>query len=227
MKILHISDTHSQHDTLNLDLTNIDLLVHTGDATNYRSQYRNEKEFFDFINWYAIQEIKNKIYIAGNHDSYIFHNERRARQEFKDRGIIYLNKEWVNINGYKIYGDPTSPNFGNWYFMVNRGKIYKHWNLIPRDVDILLTHTPPQGILDLSQDHKNNFEMCGCSNLRKQIDTLSQLKLHCFGHIHNNRLIKSNFGVYTQKTTKFSNGTCVIDGQFNKGCINQGNIIEI
>jgi Icc-related predicted phosphoesterase len=51
---------------------------------------------------------------------------------------------------------------------------------VPRDTEILLTHTPPYGVLDITRrgDH------AGCKTLSATLGELKQCKLHVFGHIH-------------------------------------------
>lgn len=225
MKIQHISDTHGYHHGINI-LDDVDVVVHTGDATNYRESYRNEVEFYDFINWYAQVLVQHKIYIAGNHDSYIFHNQRIARSEMEQRGIIYLDKEEVVINNIKFYGDPISPEFGDWKFMTDRNKMNNHWSCIPDDVNVLLTHTPPKGIMDLSEDRNGELHQCGCSALTKKLVHLQNLKLHCFGHIHDMSGI-INTGMKIINNVRFSNAAAVTDRKFNEGITYNGTIIEL
>ena len=55
--------------------------------------------------------------------------------------------------------------------------IYKR---VPRDTEILLTHTPPYGVLDFA----NMGVHAGCPTLSATLDELKQCKLHVFGHIH-------------------------------------------
>lgn len=228
MKIYHISDTHSYHNLLNINESEIDVIVHTGDGTNYRDPIRNEKEFFDFINWYAQVLVKNRIYIPGNHDSWVATFERQAKREFEDRGIIYLNKKEITIDGVKFYGDGISPTFGNWVFMADRSKMHKHWDLIPEDVNVLLTHTPPKGILDLSENRNGRIEMCGCSALFKKVRKLDNIKLHAFGHIHcliDDCEILTNDGWKDYNSIKFYHK--VLNYNTSKDCLEYDNINEI
>ena len=51
--------------------------------------------------------------------------------------------------------------------------------MIPENTDVLITHSPPYGILDANTAGRR----CGCKDLRDRIDGL-RLRLHCFGHIH-------------------------------------------
>lgn len=54
------------------------------------------------------------------------------------------------------------------------------WDNIPKDTEILLTHTPPFGNLDLTRRGKN----AGCKQLASRLEVLDQCRLHIFGHIH-------------------------------------------
>lgn len=227
MKILHISDTHGKHLGMELDLEGVDVLVHTGDESNYRQPVLNEAEFYDFVEWYGNLPIKDKIFVAGNHSSYVFHNKRQAEKVLFDAGIIYLNKEDVIIDGVKFYGDPMSPTFGDWCFMADRSKLNKHWGMIPDDTNVLLTHTPPKGKLDLSIDLNHELGMRGCSALNKRIKQLEHLKVHCYGHLHGGNDVQNN-GILLQDGIIFSNATAVIDGKFDLGAVyKKGNLIEI
>ncbi|RWX45341.1 hypothetical protein VT98_13313, partial [Candidatus Electrothrix communis] len=60
------------------------------------------------------------------------------------------------------------------------GKVLKKkWDMIPSGIDILVTHTPPSGILD-----RNGPVSHGCTDLAAAVATLKP-KYHIFGHIHN------------------------------------------
>lgn len=226
IKILHISDTHGMHDQMNLDYINsFDLVVHTGDATNYMDPNFNENEFYDFINWYRKIDIP-KIYIAGNHDSYIAANKKIVEKIMKDNAIIYLNKSGVNLFGYNIWGDPTTPTFGKWHFMADRSKTHKHWEMVPDDTHLLFTHGPAKGILDLSINKFNDITLCGDSSLGKRIKKLPNLKVHGFGHIHNSENIE-NIGLLHRDGIIYSNAAAVMDGNFNRGIIHHGNEITL
>lgn len=226
MKIEHITDTHGHHE--GLELKGADILCFTGDCTNQHDQFTNHYEFVKFYNW--LKDIRDAyslvIFIPGNHDSYVFHNERSVREMMKDDGIEFLHKESLMVQGLKFYGDSICPRFGNWHYMTDRSKTNKHWELIPNDVDVLLTHTPPKGILDLTERQDHTLEMCGDSALRKRIKVLPKLNLHMFGHIHDCRNVE-NHGILKRDGVIFSNATSVIDGQFDRGVVNHGNIIEL
>lgn len=230
MKILHISDTHGFHGTLpDSRFEGIDVIVHSGDCSNYRDPYRNQNEVVDFIEWYKNVPVKHKIYVAGNHDTSI---ERRmvTPGDFAAAGIIYLENQETTIDGIKFWGSPITPTFFDWAFMKARDKTHKVWQMIPDDTDVLIVHGPPKGVRDLSFDRDGNLEMCGCQSLMKRCWVLKDtLKLVCFGHIHNMNGIDTNQGVsqYSRTKTIFSNAACVYDGRFDLGLTSYGNILTI
>ena len=59
-------------------------------------------------------------------------------------------------------------------------EIQQHWTSIPHDIDILLTHGPPNGILDRSSNHAH----LGCRELLKSVSSIVRPKIHLFGHVH-------------------------------------------
>ena len=225
MKIWHISDTHTYHDLLKIP-DGIDMVIHSGDCSNPRDPYNNEPEVRDFIDWYKELPIKYKIYVAGNHDTSI---EKRlvVKQDFEDNDIIYLENESIVIEGIKIFGSPHTPQFGNWAFMKERTKLERFWRLaIDEDVDIIVTHGPPKGILDKSYDQRNNMEACGDKSLLNRILEV-QPTYSLFGHIHNTKdIVNAGIQKLSVCNTFFSNGSVVTDGRFGKLSSN-GNVFNI
>ena len=225
MKIWHISDTHGFHHMLEIP-SDIDMVIHSGDGSNFRDIYKNEVEFQDFIYWYSRVPIKYKIFIAGNHDSALEKNLFNVKKQMEDSDIIYLENSDVTIEGIKIWGSPHTPSFGDWSFMKDRAKLDKVWKHIPDDTDIGVTHGPPKGILDSSFDRNNNIERCGCNALKKRMLDI-QPTLVLFGHIHNCKdIINAGTLKLSAYDTVFSNGSVVTDGKFGTLSSN-GNIFEI
>ncbi|MCK5521112.1 MAG: metallophosphatase domain-containing protein, partial [Candidatus Marinimicrobia bacterium] len=140
----------------------------------------SRESVIDFLKWFASLDYQYKIFIAGNHDWFFEKNDRNEINKIIPSNVIYLENEGIEIEGIKIWGSPISPEFNNWAFNRRRGEeINKVWNLIPSDTDILITHGPPQGILDRT----NNWENVGCLDLLTKIMEI-QPKFHLFGHIH-------------------------------------------
>lgn len=225
LKIWHISDTHTFHGLLKVP-EGIDIVIFSGDCSNSRDPYNNEPEVRNFIYWYSTLDIKYKIFVAGNHDNSIERNLVKE-EDFIKSGIIYLENDFVTVEGFKIWGSPYTPTFGNWSFMKAREKINRVWEHIPEDTDILVVHGPPKGILDHSYNREGEYERCGCSALRKQVLNRIKPKLMCFGHIHNNEdIINQGTLILSGYNTIFSNGSVVEDGKDGRLSSN-GNIIEL
>jgi len=101
----------------------------------------------------------------------------------------YLENSGVEIDGVKFWGSPWQPEFFNWAFNLPRGRrLAEIWALIPDDTEVLITHTPPYGILD----RVDSGEHVGCEDLRRALQRVKP-KVHVFGHIHEDR------GVVEQK----------------------------
>jgi Icc-related predicted phosphoesterase len=223
--IWHFSDTHGFNKRLTIP-ENIDIAIFSGDCSNPKDLIQNEREVRDFIDWYSKVPIKNKIFVAGNHDVSIEKGWVK-RGDFIEKGIIYLENDFVIVEKMKIWGSPVTPNFGlGWAWNMDRAKIHRVWDEIPEDTDILVVHGPPKHILDYTYRRDGVIDACGCSALRKKVFNLNP-SLCLFGHIHDCKGI-SNSG--TMKIagldTLFSNGTCVMDGRFDLGIIHNGNVLE-
>jgi len=226
IKILHFGDTHGNHRKLEVP-EDIDIAIFSGDAGTYRDAYMNEPIVRDFIDWYYGLDIPHKIMIAGNHDSAIESN-LITKGDISRRNIIYLENEDVTIKGIKIWGSPYTPSFNNWSFNKARHKLHEIWDHIPKDTDILVTHGPPKGVLDLTENRDGSLEMCGCANLFRQVYQRVKPKYHLFGHIHNRYNAEyHNTGLLkiANCDTIFSNGSVCKDGQMSK-TFNNGNIFN-
>ena len=176
-KIICISDTHGKHEQLNYDLPEGDMIIHAGDISNVG----RIDEINQFTQWFSNLPYKYKIFIAGNHD-FGFERIRHSNEIGISipHGVIYLQDEMVEIEGIKIYGSPWQPEFYDWAFNLPRGeKIAEKWNMIPENLDILITHGPPHGILD---DTIQGMRV-GCEDLYKRVVEVKP-KYHIFGHIH-------------------------------------------
>ena len=226
MKIWAISDSHCFENDYKVP-SDIDVVIFCGDESNNRLSYINEHEFNNWFYWFANLNIKHKLYIPGNHSTYVYEHENYIKSLFLRNNIIWMHNEECIINGIKFYGCGMSPKYGNWVYMSDRGKINKYWNAIPDDTNVLMTHTPPKGIMDVTDEPKTNmYKLVGCSALRKRINNLTGLKLHCFGHIHDTREI-INTGLLYRGGVYYTNCSGVTDREFRRGITYDGSIIEI
>lgn len=174
MKIVALSDTHGKHKKVLLPEG--DLLIHAGDV----SVEGRKSQVIDFLKWFGRQPHRHKVFVAGNHDFYFEQNAWHDIKRMIPAGVHYLCDSGVTIEGLKIWGSPITPWFYDWAF--NRqpgGDIQKHWNLIPEQTDILVTHGPVFGVLDKIADGKS----VGCPGLLEKVRAISP-RLHISGHIH-------------------------------------------
>ena len=144
----------------------------------------SEQEALDFMNWFCDLPYLQKIFICGNHDECLY----GAKIDGLDNNVHYLCNSGVEIGSVEFYGVPM--------FMSDciSDRQTKHYANIPDDTDILITHTPPFGILDFDDNiHYGSEELLNCI-------TVVQPRLHLFGHIH------SQYGKTILNGTTFSNG---------------------
>ena len=197
-RIVCLSDTHNCNEQI--EVPEGDVLIHAGDATVRGT----DQEVIEFVHWFFLLPHKVKIFVAGNHDWLFQTDNRYTRVLLANSKIIYLQDSSTVIEGLRIYGSPWQPRFFDWAFNLNRGaELAEKWKLIPDDIDILITHGPPNGILDLVP-RKGWDENAGCEELRKRVDeiaTLGRLKLHVFGHIH------CGYGITEEHGVKFVNAS--------------------
>lgn len=224
LKIWHVSDTHSYENLLTIP-KDVDVIIHSGDSTNYKDRVKNYDEFLKFFEWFEKLEIPTKILIAGNHCATLYHNTFNIKQQLKDSGIIYLENDYCDIQGIKIFGTPITPTFNDWYFMKNRSKLNELWNKVDDNVDIFVSHGSCKGILDLSEDREGNLEFCGDKSLHRHITERIKPKLFLHGHIHSNRSIE-NTGIYYKDGIYFSNAAMTKDGSLGQKHCN-GNLFSI
>ncbi|GAA3923892.1 metallophosphatase domain-containing protein [Litoribacillus peritrichatus] len=171
MRFVVISDTHGMYPKVSVP--DGDVLIHCGDILA-----RGRLSEIDTLNgWLESLPHEHKIIIAGNHDRCFQKHQQETLEKLTS--AIYLQDSSVVINGLKFYGSPWTPEFYDWYFMLNRRERAEKWKLIEEDTDVLITHGPPFSILDqvLEGEH------VGCPELLKRVKEVSP-KYHLFGHIH-------------------------------------------
>lgn len=140
MKIVAFSDTHGHHRSVSIP--ECDLVIFAGDLMT--SGYKHF-EVKDFGQWFSDLPAKHKILIAGNHDRLFETDKNYCLSKFSSE-VTYLEDFYTVIDGLKIWGSPYTPFFYNWAFNRHRGEAIKHhWDLIPHDTDVLVTHGPPYG----------------------------------------------------------------------------------
>jgi Icc-related predicted phosphoesterase len=170
-----MADTHMFFEDLTVPPG--DLLVHAGDHARGGSLSQLEEA----AAWLGSLPHRHKVAIAGNHDWAFVRTPRQARALFERYGIHYLEDEELCLEGLRFWGTPWQPEYNEWAFNLPRGEaLARKWALIPRGLDVLISHGPPQGIGDGSS---MGPQRAGCADLRARVEAV-QPRLHLFGHIH-------------------------------------------
>ncbi|KAI4726187.1 Metallo-dependent phosphatase [Aureobasidium sp. EXF-10728] len=191
-RILVISDTHGANLTGSKPKP-VDLIIHCGDLT----QESKLDEYKQAISLLRSLDAPLKLVIAGNHDFTLntpvfaqklieanlqpphvdtavkqaygeFGEARELLKSQRNAGILFLDE---GIHEIEL------GNAGDWGYCYDPDEGHE-WNM-GNDIDIAITHGPPKGILD----YTNNKQRAGCSHLFGALAKTRPL-LHCFGHIH-------------------------------------------
>ncbi|KAF2628128.1 Metallo-dependent phosphatase, partial [Macroventuria anomochaeta] len=202
-RIVCISDTHNNTPKLPAG----DVLIHAGDLTNQGSYDELERS----VGWLEKADFEVKIVVAGNHEITLdeqFYEEKGSRWKWpawqSPRGcmkllresktvtylenkstMIYLRKPTGPQTYFKVFGSPSTPGPGNWAFEYQEQDAGKMWSAIPKDADIVVTHTPPKGHCDAA----TKDDRSGCPSLLQRLAVVRPL-LHVCGHIHEARGIE-------------------------------------
>lgn len=203
IKIDCISDLHGHYPKLEGG----DLLIVAGDLVKNDDPF----QYGHFAAWMDRQRYKKKILIAGNHDNYF---DRKGFESIKDVyesiNVDYLCDSDTEFTYYdprfpqedegflpsgkrtlKIWGSPWTKSFPGMnpkckaFTLDTEEQLAEKWALIPDDTDILITHSPPNGIMDQCPDYPSGkYKNCGSLSLLRKARSLPNLKLFVFGHIH-------------------------------------------
>lgn len=173
MRIVVTADTHGTHRELGAVAG--DLLIHCGDVENLFEPGTGVLD--DVDDWFAIHRVDHVLCIGGNHDRALEARSRSRERPFQN--ATYLQDTGFEWRGVKFHGAPWVPKLhGHAYFADDR-TLEQAWANIPGDVDVLITHTPPAGTLDVA----SSGQSFGCPHLAARLSEISPA-LHCFGHVH-------------------------------------------
>jgi len=133
-----------------------------------------------------------KLVVPGNHEFFL--ESDPSRRNLISNATVLIN-EGIEVMGLKIWGSPTTPLYGGAFGLsspLDRTKLYAK---ISDNVDILITHGPPYGILDQAPGTEHH---AGCQQL---LDAVLRVRprLHVFGHAH------GAYGIFDTPDTLFIN----------------------
>lgn len=198
-----ISDLHGHFP----ELEGGDLLIVAGDLTASDT----EPQYIKFTNWMCDQRYPKKIFISGNHD-----NKLVGKPLIRTPQCEYLCDSSTEFEGLKIWGSPWTSQFPGInprccaFTKPFMESLKDKWDLIPDDVDILITHCPPYGILD--QVAGEYGASVGDKDLREALDNRIKPRLHVFGHIHENggkQIVLKRPGIGSENNTICINASIV------------------
>ncbi|CAK9034019.1 unnamed protein product [Durusdinium trenchii] len=181
LRLVHISDTHGSF----YDVPEGDILIHSGDFSNYGLQHGLE-EVEAFVSYFKSLPHQYKVLVPGNHELYM---DRLPLEQLREMlgctpgsNRFLLVDEEVTIEGIKFYGSPWTQCSMAWAATTETSRA-ERWRHIPEDTDVLVTHMPPYKIFDLAWQPDGKFYHWGCQALLKRIGQVLPT-LHCFGHVH-------------------------------------------
>ncbi|KAI3324009.1 ser/Thr protein phosphatase family protein [Xylariaceae sp. AK1471] len=200
-RFLIISDTHS--DSFDVMSGNkADVVIHCGDLTDGSkiNEYRQTLQLLKDL------DAPLKLVIAGNHDFTLdtlafkeklantpepldpqlvqkeYGKYGEARQLFDEApNVTFLDEGTYSFNLdngalMTVYASPYTPSKGGNAFQYHPET--DHEFAIRKGIDVVMTHGPPHGIMDMAHSRR-----AGCPQLFKAI-ARARPRLHCFGHIH-------------------------------------------
>lgn len=186
-----------------------DVFIHCGD---YSRDFGSWNDTLRFAQWVGNLPYTHRLVCPGNHDYAVDEHRARAAQLFKKHGAHMIGVEKIVIEGAVFDGSPVMPVSGYtpaFGFEAEEVEREREYGRIGR-VDVLITHTPPLGILD--QTAKGNH--LGCGILRTKIFEAIRPKLHCFGHVHEAR------GTYEEAGVGFMNAASNTRGSYVRDSFN-------
>jgi predicted phosphohydrolase len=166
-----MADTHELHREVEVPAG--DVLIHAGDFTMFS---RSLAAICDFNDWLGELPHRHKIVCGGNHEFFL--EVDPTRRSLLSNAIVLLG-EGIDLEGLRIWASPVTPGHGAAFGIISPEKRASHWAKVPA-VDVLVTHGPPQGILDRSH---GQAEGIGDPELLAAVERIRPL-LHVFGHVH-------------------------------------------
>lgn len=185
MRIALMSDTHGILPPYQWFHTNkIDAVIHAGDIG---PDHRVSDWCYEiFSPW--LRRLNRPFYATfGNHDfSEQWPNEIGSLFPDNDSRIIVNGS--VEIDGKRVWFSPWTPKFFDWAWMKTEKELWKYYNSIPDDVDVMVSHGPPHMIGDQTSERwTGEKEHVGSRSLNKWLTSHASPSIVICGHIHHGR----------------------------------------
>lgn len=185
----------------------------------------------EFVPWTDKLRCKKVLFIAGNHEFYLEHimlgpiredGSRKCRTSSEvlkkllpgiNKGkhkLVYLRDSSFEFEGKRFYGTPWISDLENWAFYAPEETLNDHWKQIPKQLDVLLTHLPPNindcgTVLQKGYGYGNNY---GSDSLKEALMERNIKYAFC-GHVHS-----GNHSLYEYKPGCFIQNVSVKDEDY-------------
>lgn len=196
-----ISDLHG----FTPDLGGADILVIAGDLVDFSER----RSYEIFMEWVMSLDYGKILITAGNHDTLL--EKHPDLLDGHREKVRYLVDETIEFDGVSFHFSPWTLEFQGMNpickaFTCKTEKELAHkWRVIPFNVDVLVTHSPPFGICDKLARPVGScgrpgpwLENAGSPSLFVEV-MQKRPKYHIFGHIH------EGHGSFANENTLFLN----------------------
>jgi Icc-related predicted phosphoesterase len=194
LTLVALSDTHELH--RDLDVPDADILVHAGDFTLFSLFSGSSRSIADFDRWLGELPHRYKIVVPGNHE-YILEQSTSPNTVLHNARVLI--NEGIQIEGLRFWGSPVTPLGSGAFGVASATDRRNLYHQIPGGTDVLITHSPPFGILDSAPGSDLH---AGCPELLEAVRHVRP-KLHLFGHIH------PGYGSCTDNFTTYVNASLI------------------
>jgi Icc-related predicted phosphoesterase len=219
IKVCHLSDWHGEQ----CEVPWADAYFVTGDMLDNYPKYDRHYCRINKIPWMdrrreihkqaeVVRKLKFRrflgnpnapVYIVtGNHDFVHLSNAFGGGPVFEigDASEVFMLGD-LRIGGFR----GVEALGGDWNDEMTDEELHREVAKLPKDLDILLTHAPPHGILDkVDRGPRVGIKALASWLSRQGYIGGKRLRLHCFGHIHE-QFGSIAFGPEGKTPTIFSN----------------------
>ncbi len=193
MRFMLISDIHGSMKAVEragkeAERRDVDIILVAGDITHFGGKDEAKR---------ILSELPGmKVAVPGNCDP------PDIVDVFDSTDTLDVHGRFGTVEGIRFAGlGAANPMPFSTLFTYSEENILLLLEPVARDSDVLITHTPPMGILDSTMfGHRG-----GSESIRKVVDTVRPA-LHVFGHIH------ESGGVERHENTVFVNAGAARDG---------------
>lgn len=211
VRVVTLADTHDAHNYF--DVPDGDIFIHAGSWTRLGGIVK----IAEIFEWIESLPHKHKIIVAGSRDFemdpktivYRDINMKGLLDTMTSSNVHYLHHSSITleIDGkpWCIFDSPFTPRYQAWAFQDKQDSDL--WHAMPPHVDIVVTHGPPQGILDRTW-RRGTLHHGGSPALLSHIKQRGP-RLHIFGHLHEDagKVVEEDGTWFINAATGFAKST--------------------